>query len=166
MLQHVRAGDRRSYWRLALVFCVLAAVLVVFPAPSQAQATEDDLAAVFSAWGVHQAGFTVTFQNGPRGFWRLFCWFGCLSYQETPPDFRTWDWGRTLYWADDITQTARLPGQPVDCQLSGFARSGSTIFGRCVIPGGNSMFQPSVAPGAWRAYLAALTPPASAKVIP
>lgn len=162
MLQYHPRPLRRSYWQPAAVLLALA---LLWPVSAKAQATADDLAAVFSAWGVHQAGFSMSFNTGPRGFMRLFCMWWCLPYVETPADYKTWNWGRTKYWPDDLNQTARLPGQPADCRLSGFARANNVIYGRCVIPGGNSMFQPSIAPGKWRVYLEGLTPPPAARIV-
>lgn len=143
---------------------VLCAICVI--CGSLSAQTPDDLAAVFSAWGVHQAGFTVTFQNGPRPpiSWICRLW-GCLPYKETPADFRTWDFGRVLYWADDLSHTARLPGQPADCQLAGFARTNNAIFGRCY-GGSIGLFTPAIPPGAYRAFLESLTPSPAERIIP
>jgi hypothetical protein len=148
--------------RVGLLLAVLSLVLPL--AAQNTGPTQDDLDAVFSAWGHHQAGLTITFQNGPQGFMRLFCMFWCMPYIPTPADYTTWNWGRVLAWPDppDGSASARLPGQPPDCKVVNFRRSGNHILAGCT----GTLFEPAVPPGTWRRFLAALQPSAKAQVIP
>lgn len=145
---------------------LFAAVMLAMPAV--AQVTADDTAAIFSAWGARQAGQTVKFDHGPKGFMRLFCMFWCIPYVEKAPDsLQDWNWGRTLAVTEVPADSPRFPGQPESCKFVGFSRSsvgaGFVVSGRCE---DHSVFTPGVPAGKWRAYLATLVPPASAKVVP
>ncbi len=146
----------------------VAVIVFVFSlallAPAQ---TPDDVNAVFSAWGARQAGQTVKWVHGQTGIWRLFCMWWCLPDVPAPASIADWDWGRTLAVTEVPADAPRFPGQPASCQFVGFTRStvggGTVIGGRCA---DRTTFLPEVAPGKWRAYLASLTPPASARIVP
>lgn len=151
--------------KLAVLLLALSAALAAQSAPTGP--TQDDLDAVFSAWGQHQTGLTITFQNGPKGFMRMFCMFWCVPYLDTPADYTAWNWGRVLAWPDppDGSASVRFPNQPADCNVVNFQRAGRSIYAGCIGPGG-TVFEPAIPPGTWRAFLARLTPDARAKVIP
>lgn len=148
-----------------LPLILLALCLFAPTAQAQTGATPDDLDAVFSAWGQHQAGLTITFSNGSR-LPRWLCWF-CTPYMETPADYRVWNFGRVKSWPDppDGSASMRFVDQPPDCNVVNFRRSDNHILVGCFGAGGG-VFEPAVPPGTWRALLAGQTPDARAKVIP